>query len=552
LVVQEPEAQALESTATDVPSTTPEATATSQPTPEPSPTPETAPVDSAEPAGSAAAAPAEENALVGAAWEWLDSDTPGCDLLVFQPDGSLSFQADCQVGTGNYILTGNALELKLPAEPVGDLGVRLAGVNAFSLNEGVLVLSKTDGSVLRFSARTLLTQQPSQDGGQAKLLYNTPVYLGPGAVYPLVGVLPAGSAAPVTLRIFQYDWWGISMPNLPDGIGWIRAGAAEMSNVEAIPYTAIERLQVGGDALLWPGLNSPRASISGEVRLYAGPAESYALVMAGLPGDTFYVLGRSEDNAFLLLYAPQSVVPSGLAWVRADQVETRNIDNVPAYKAPPAPGISRFTQPAAGQGFAAPMTYVNIRGGPGVEYTVYGHSERGEIYLITGVTPDGVWYRIRVPQSISEDGIAWISAPNVRAFETQNVPVVQYAFPMPYLRADTLGPACQVVSQNPREFSIFKLGETFNIEFEIRNHTADTWSRGDIDYVYIDNIDNAPMHTGASRLDLEQNVAAGETTWVKFEVKAPTKHPGVFGERWVMRKAGETVCAFTFQMRVRE
>jgi uncharacterized protein YraI len=419
---------------------------------------------------------------------------------------------------------------------------------------GTLVLTTTSGTEESFAPRPLVQAQPPAEGsGAATLKYNARVYLGPGLGYPVVGILPTGSTAAVPVRIFGYAMWGIAMPGLPDGYGWIQTAAADVAQADAAPYTAIEKLQVGGDALLWPDLDDPRASVSGEVNIYAGPSpDSYTLVLAGLPGDTFYVLGKSEDGAYLVVFVPPALVSGGLGWVKADQVETRNTETVPVYKAPPAPGKSRFLQPNPGAPYAAAMTSVNIRGGPGGEYPVFRATERGEIVLITGVTPDGIWYRIRVPETVSSDRIAWISAPNVRAFNAGSIQIVQYPFPMPLIRSDTLGPQCEIVSQKPREFELYHKGITFTLEFEIRNNTGATWSSDAVDFVYIDNIDNWPMHTGPDRIDLEESVTAGNTTIVTFEAKTPTKHRGIYGERWVVRQAGKTVCAFTYQIRTRE
>jgi hypothetical protein len=528
----------------EVQTASPEPTATVQPpTPEPSPTAPPEPISTAFPA---------DPSLTGAAWEWTDSLERGCDLLIFQEGGVLSYQSGCKAGEGSYQQSGGNLQLALPPDIGGDLTASLAGVSTYALRDGMLVLTGADGKETHFAPLALLPVAQAAEGSTATLKYNTLVYLSPHLESPVIGVLPAGTAASVAARIFQYDWWGLRMPGLPDGYGWIAAKAADITNVDAIPYTQPELLQVGGDKLLWPEGNDPRASVSGEVRIYAGPSESYVLVMAGLPGDTFYVLGKSADGAYLVVLVPRSQVSSGLGWVKADTVETRNLDNVPVFKAPPAPGVSRFMQPAPGQPFASAMTFVNIRGGPGVEYTTYKVAERGDLYLITGVTEDHIWYRIKVPTSVASDGIAWISAPNVRAFDAAAVTVVPYPFPMPALRADTLGPACQIVSQSPREFEIFKMGFTITLKIEIRNNTDFAWTPDDIDFVYIDNIDNAPMHVGPSRLDLEETVIPGNSTVVEFDAKTPTKHIGTFGERWVVRKAGGTVCAFTYQVRTRE
>jgi uncharacterized protein YraI len=544
-----------------------QATATAESAPVDEPTPAAAVEPTAAPAPTTAAEPSPtappaatteptltntDSVLLGAAWEWTASENPGCDLLIFQADGSLTLQSGCSAGQGTYQISGSNLSLALPAEVGGDLPRRLAGVTGYAVRAGTLVLSAAGGEV-SFAPRALLQAQPPAEGSAvAALKYNARVYIGPSRDYPVVGILPAGSTVAVTVRIYKYDVWGIAMPGLPDGYGWIQASAADVAQVDAVPYTAIEKLQVGGDALLWPNLDDPRASVNGEVPIYAGPSDSYALVMAGLPGDTFYVLGKSEDGAFLVVFVPPAIAPGGLGWIQASLIETRNTESVPVFKAPPAPGKSRFMQPNPGQPYAAAMTSVNIRGGPGVEYTVFRSTERGEIVLITGVTPDGVWYRIRVPKAVSSDEIAWISAPNVRAFNTGAIQVVQYPFPIPEIRTDTLGPQCEIVSQKPLPFTLYHKGITFTLEFEIRNNTDYTWSRGDVDFVYIDNIDNWPMHTGADRIDLEENVIPGNTTIVTFEAKTPTKHKYTYGERWVVRKAGQTVCAFTYQIRTQD
>jgi hypothetical protein len=272
--------------------------------------------------------------------------------------------------------------------------------------------------------------------------------------------------------------------------------------------------------------------------------------MAGLPADTFYALGKSEDGSYLVVLVPPTIVPGGLGWVKTDLVEPRNIDNIPVFKAPPAPGSSRYLQPEPGQPFASPFTYINIRGGPGEDYTVYTTAERGSIYIITAVTPDGVWYKIKVPKGISSDEVAWIAAPNTRAFNSGSIQAVVYPMPMPNPRSDALEPLCQVVSQKPLIYEVYNEGVTFTVEFVIRNNTGATWSRGDIDFVYIENFDNALLHTGPDRIDLEKHVAAGDSATVKFEAKSPSGHDGVnYGERWVVRKGGLNVCTFEYQIR---
>ncbi len=490
--------------------------------------------------------------LSGVAWQWGGGrSASGCDVLILQPDGGLQVLSECQGYAGSYTREAAGLSLTLPEDARGQMVGALRGVSAWEISNGQLALQKP-GTTVTLTAYPLLSAAlDGTEGAQATLTMPAALYLGPDKGTPQIGVLPAGSQVRVVRQIYKRAFWGVSMPGLPDGLAWIPRQAAELTDPAAVEYTQPELLQVGGNKLIWPDTDQPRASLKGESLVYAGPGNAYVPVMAVMPGDTFYALGRSVSGDYTVIYVPGNVVPGGLAWLPAAQAELRNTADLPVFPPPPAPGQTRFQLPGAGQGYVVPLTTVNIRGGPGVEYTVYGTADRGEIYLATGLTPDGLWYRIKVPASLSSDQIAWISAPNVRAINDSGVAKVEYPFPMPLLRPDTLGPLCRIVAQSPREMSILPLGYTFTYRVELLNDTGVTWSRGDIDFVYIDSIDNAPMHTGPMRLDLEEHVANGRTAVVEFESLTPTKHPGVFGERWVVRKAGETVCAFTYQYRVR-
>jgi uncharacterized protein YraI len=526
----------------------PEATATQSATqtatPEPSPTAQ--PVDAS---------------LSGAVWQWSESSRPGCDLIIFTPPDQMQIQSDCQSAAATFQSgAGGSLSIAVPAGLSGILPGKLGQVSSYLIKDGYLMLALADGSTLKFTPGGLLSAPPpasdgasAGDGASAVMLYNAPVYAGPGRVYPLLGYLPAGSSAGVAIRIYKYDFWGLAMPGYPDGVAWVPKTAVKVDGEAKIPYQQIENMQVGGIQLLWPDVGDPRASVTSPVKILGGPAETYPLLLAGMPGDTFYVVGRSEDQAYVQILMPPGLIPGDLGWLRVDQVEVSNVENSPIFKAPPAPTKLRFIQPAPGEPFEAALTQVNIRAGPGTEYPVLESAQRGEFAPITGVTDDGIWWRIRVPTSVWEDGNAWISAPNTRAFnDVSGVAVVPWPMPFPWMRSDTLGPPCQVVSQKPRELQFFPAGFTYTVEIAIRNNTDTTWSDNDTDFVYIDNIDDAPMHAGPDRLDLEGTAMPGQTITFKIDAMAPAHHDGlVYGERWVVRRHGGTVCAFSYQIRTR-
>jgi len=239
-----------------------------------------------------------------------------------------------------------------------------------------------------------------------------------------------------------------------------------------------------------------------------------------------------------------------VAWVRAADTDSNHTDMAPVFPSPLVPSKARFYQPAAGDPLAIALTTINIRGGPGQEYTALETLNRGEYALITGVSVDRLWWQIRVSPSLASGGEAWVAQSVVRSVNPERVSNIISAFQYPELRPDTLNPPCVVVNRSPKDLSVFDQGNLFTIKLEILNNTGQTWSRGDVDFVYIDNVDNNMFHTGPNRLDLEETVTAGNTTIVTIDAKAPVKHAGLFGERWVVRKAGATVCSFTFQIRL--
>jgi uncharacterized protein YraI len=68
-------------------------------------------------------------------------------------------------------------------------------------------------------------------------------------------------------------------------------------------------------------------------------------------------------------------------------------------------------------------TDLNVRSGPGTNYSVLGLLKAGQSAEITGVSPDRQWWQIRFGGAA--DGRGWLAARYVTAQNTANVPVVQ-------------------------------------------------------------------------------------------------------------------------------
>jgi uncharacterized protein YraI len=69
--------------------------------------------------------------------------------------------------------------------------------------------------------------------------------------------------------------------------------------------------------------------------------------------------------------------------------------------------------------------YVNVRSGPSTDYPSFGVAAPGKSAEIIGISPDNSWWAIKIPQSISTDGIGWVSANYVTTYNTNGIPVIQ-------------------------------------------------------------------------------------------------------------------------------
>jgi uncharacterized protein YgiM (DUF1202 family) len=100
--------------------------------------------------------------------------------------------------------------------------------------------------------------------------------------------------------------------------------------------------------------------------------------------------------------------------------------------ASPAPGEARTSGPAPappGQPSATATTDLNVRGGPGVTYPIIGLLRGGQSAEVTGLSPDGGWWQIRL---LGEGGgRGWVSGGYVTTQNTRDVPLVQPPAPPP-------------------------------------------------------------------------------------------------------------------------
>ena len=73
---------------------------------------------------------------------------------------------------------------------------------------------------------------------------------------------------------------------------------------------------------------------------------------------------------------------------------------------------------------------INVRSGPGTDYPSYGLAKPGSRARVIGVSADGAWWVIELPDYVAPDGRGWVSADYVTVTNAEDVPIIE-APPLP-------------------------------------------------------------------------------------------------------------------------
>lgn len=395
------------------------------------------PVVAAPPAGT-------ESPLSGKIWQWLrlemsdgtttDSPNPPAYTVEFLADGVISGQADCNTMGGTYTLDGSALTIKVtqmtmmacPEGSMADVFVqRLNETATYVIQNGALFLNLTlDSGNMVFGEEPLaVLPEPAPGEPAAQATGNVNVRSGPGANYPVFGVMPLGRVAQVIGKSQDGLWWTVSVPVAPLGQGWVSGQFVQVGNGENTPVLPAPPVppttQFSG-----PGETDPQVTMLDADYVRTGPSDQYPALGVAQAGAKGLVIGRSQDGLYWVVRIDPSLVSSGFGWVRTAFTQDKNVKDVPAIEAPPLPPTASVPTPPAGTPTGVALTALNVRSGPGTNYPILAVAPAGTVGEITGRSADNQWWQVRVANTISPDGFAWVSAGFVSATNVSNVPVV--------------------------------------------------------------------------------------------------------------------------------
>jgi uncharacterized protein YraI len=85
-----------------------------------------------------------------------------------------------------------------------------------------------------------------------------------------------------------------------------------------------------------------------------------------------------------------------------------------------------FSVPGPGEGVptAVAIEPINVRSGPGSQYSTYGVISIGTSVEVIGISEDGEWWVVKVSIEYAPDGRGWVKGEFVEVTNAENVPVI--------------------------------------------------------------------------------------------------------------------------------
>jgi len=401
---------------------------------------------------------------------------------------------------------------------------------------------------------------PAPAAGQPSATANTNtwIYSGPGTNYVVYAAMNGGTTALVVGVDSTKQWFVISVPVAPNGIGWVAGSAVTIANSGQLPVVAAPPPPPSA-ALIPPGPTDPQATVLAETMVRAGPGDTYPAYGFAQAGKTGWVLGKSADNQWWMVRVDPAKVGAGNGWIAAAFVSTSNTDSVPVVAVTGASGTLPPSMvvpppPVPGAPLITTTDYVNMRAGPGTNYPVIGYAAAGASTTPTGISADGAWFQFAVPTTLYLPGYLWVSASFVVAINTSDLPVVNAPPPPAPVTvppsSSTTTADCALVSQTPADGGSYNPGTPFSVTWVLKNTGQNAWVNGDADIVFQGAINNVRLSQGYDVFDLPNSVNPGQTISITGNGITPGSS-GSYGELWaiVQNTSGQQVyCPFWFTM----
>ncbi len=388
---------------------------------------------------------------------------------------------------------------------------------------------------------------PTPESGQPSAVadFNTVIYSGPGEDYVVYSAFSGGKSAIVTGKNEDGGWWAVSVPPAPDGNGWVSAEWVTVTDADNVPVLPTPPVPPSTD-LVPPGPNDPQAVALANTYVRTGPGNNFPAYGIAPEGAKGRVIGKSSDGGWWVVRIDPKVVGAGYGWVNVNYIQASNTSDVPVLAAPEPPSTAAVAPPISGGATAIAMEYVNVRSGPGTVYYVYGTAPPGATAEVSGKSTDGLWWQVVVPtDTVSADGVAWVSANFVYTQNTANVPVVESPPSPPPVTPEnppTVG-NCALLSQSPEDLTQFAPNAAFETTWVLQNTGDEAWEESQYDIRFQGAYNDVILHTGPEVFDVPYTVSTGWNLPVSIQMVAPGQ-PGTYAESWSISFGNQVVCPF--------
>lgn len=176
-----------------------------------------------------------------------------------------------------------------------------------------------------------------------------------------------------------------------------------------------------------PAPNVPTGTARVNVNVRTGPSMLFPVLGTAQQGDRGEILGISPDSYWYAVKVPTSAVGTGIAWSAVDYVDLSNptSQQLAVVTPPLLPTLVNFPVPPFNAPQVAMLEAATLRSGPTLEFPVFGVAPTGSRAEVLGQSEDGDWWAVRLPNSISSDGIGWVAKVYTLPSNVISTPVVK-------------------------------------------------------------------------------------------------------------------------------
>lgn len=384
--------------------------------------------------------------IQGIEWQWVSliETQPAAQSLVpdpenytilFNEDGTVVIQADCNVVQGTYTASGSKLTIEAGITTLAFCGEDsadnfylglLVQVESYELVNETLQLGLAEGAgTMGFvdSATTvsLLTDTDESSfwvdlpedptGANLTADVNVNVRSGPGTQFRVIAIATQGDQGETIGTSPDDSWWAVPMP--PDHphyeMAWVAKSATTLSNPDNVDLPPVTPPLLNTVYVEPPGTSDPQATVLERAEVRTGPGAKYPLVGLTSTGVVVKILGNAYNGSWWLIELPKTFLPEGQAWIDNRYLETRNVGGVKEIKdISPVDAQARPTASGMSAAAARVLEPITVRSGPGEDYSGYQDVDQNTIFGIVGVSSDGKWWVVNLPLKTAADKQGWI------------------------------------------------------------------------------------------------------------------------------------------------